>query len=497
MRMALKKKLIPFLTIATILLTGCGLFSGRSNQPATPAYESIRVTRDTIASTVSATGSIEPDEQISLAFGTSGRVTKIYINQGDAIAAGQLLAELETTDLTLALAQARVTLEINEAQLAKLSTPAKAGDIAAAQAAVQTAQSGVAAAHAAINNAQTAYSQLLTSTSAAQQTVDLANVRQAEANLKTAQQAYNQVKHIPEIGALPQSAELERATIAYEAAKAQTALTNQGPDQSQIASALNQIAQAESGLRQSQSTLISAQNSLQTLLSGPDENDLLISRAQVRQAQLNVVQAENNIENAQIIAPFDGIVSQLNIRENEVAGSAAALTLINPNRFHMDVLVDEINVRQIQTGQPVRISIDALPNTEVTGIVTQIASTADNISGVIAYQVTIVPDFADEALRTGMSAAAIITTAQVDNVLLLPNRYIQLDRETDRAYVNKLQQTTVDGIATQEPVLQEIELGLRNERVSQIVAGLNDGDEIALIRVSSADRLRGELFGGE
>jgi len=483
------------LLFTALLLIGCGSLD-RSAEPTEPQFETVRVERDTIASTVSATGSIEPDEQISLAFGTSGRISNVYVSIGETVAAGQLLAEIDTTDLTLALAQSRVTLEINEAQLAKLETPPKTNDIAAAQAAVQVAQAAVAAAEASLNSSQAAYGQLLASSSSAQQTVNEANVRSAEATLKTAQQAYNQVRSRPNIGALPQSAELERATIAFEAAKAQAELTNQGPDQSQIAAALSQIAQADSGLRQSQSSLITAQNNLQTLLDGADTNDLVIARAQVRQAQLNVVQAEKNLDNAQIIAPFDGIVTQVNVRANELSSGGSAFTLTNPNRFHMDVLVDEIDVRQLQIGQPVRISIDALPNTEVTGMVTQIATTADNVSGVIAYQVTIVPEFTDEALRAGMSATAIITTAQVNNVLLLPNRFIQLDRETGRAYVSKLRQTVVDGVTTSEPLLQEIELGLRNDNVSQIVAGLTDGDEIALIRISSEDRLRGALFGG-
>jgi hypothetical protein len=87
-----------------------------------------------------------------------------------------------------------------------------------------------------------------------------------------------------------------------------------------------------------------------------------------------------------------------------------------------------------------------------------------------------------------MSATAIITTAQVDNVVLLPNRYIQLDRGTDQAFVYKLVNDT--------PVLQEVQLGLRNERESQILAGLTDGDTVALITASSGERLRGALFGG-
>jgi HlyD family secretion protein len=210
----------------------------------------------------------------------------------------------------------------------------------------------------------------------------------------------------------------------------------------------------------------------------------------MRQAQLNQLQAENSLANAQLLAPFPGVVSQVNVRQGELSGGALpAVVLTDLDSFHMTVLVDEIDVRQVQAGQPVRLSVDALPDSNITGSVTGISPTANNVEGVIAYEVTIVPDPTDAPLRAGMSATAIITTAQVDNVVLIPNRFIQLDRETGRAFVYKL--------AGEQPVLQEVELGLRNERESQILAGLADGDTVALVTLSSEERLRGALFGGD
>ncbi len=243
-------------------------------------------------------------------------------------------------------------------------------------------------------------------------------------------------------------------------------------------------------LRQAQSNVVTAQNNLQNLVEGAKAADITVAQAQVRQAQLNQLQAEQSLANAQLSAPQDGVISQVNIRQGELAASGAlpALKLTDVRSFHMTVLVDEIDVRQVQVGQLVRISIDALPNTELTGKVTEIAPTANDVNGVITYQVTIVPDATDAPLRAGMSATAIITTAQVDNVVLLANRYIQVDRQTKEAFVYKM----VNG----QPVLQAVELGLRNERESQILAGLTDGDTVALPTSSSAERLRGALFGG-
>ena len=455
---------------------------------AGPAYETYAVDRGNISSTVSATGSIEPEAQVSLSFRTPGRIFSVLASEGQSVQKDQLLAELETTDLTLAVAQAKVALQISQAQLAKLETPPDEKDILTAQAAVEVAQAGVAGAEASLGSAQATYSNLFAPTSETQRQVNESQLRQAEINLRQAQQQYDRVKDMPNVGELPQSQQLQSATLALEVAQAQAALTEPDPSQAQVAGALNQIAQSELGVRQAQANLIQAQNNLETLLEGPAQEDLDIARAQVQQAQLSLLQAENNLNNARLVAPMDGVISRVDVRQGELYnGGLPAVVMSNLDSFHMDVLVDEIDVRQLQLGQPVTIRVDAFPEQEFTGKVNEIAPTANNVNGVIAYAVTIVPDPTDAPLRAGMSATAIVTTADVGDAVLVPNRFISLDRETDQAFVYKL----VNG----EPVLQEVELGLRNERESQILAGLDDGDTLALVTSSGAEQLR-DVFGG-
>jgi HlyD family secretion protein len=455
----------------------------------TPTYETVAVSRGSINSTVSATGSIEPEAQVSLSFRTSGRVAQVLVSVGQTVEAGQLLAQLDISDLELALEQAQVSLQISQAQLKKLETPPSENDLAAAQASVTVAQASVASAEAGLSSAQASYRQLLAGPSPEELSVQESQIRQAEANVRQAQQAYDQVSGMPNIGALPQAAQLEQATIAYEVARAQFAVTQKPATEAQIAQALSQIAQAELSVRQARSNLLTAQNSLDTLIEGPASEDLEIARAQVRQAELNKIQAERSMDNARIFAPFTGVVSQVNTRQGELYNSGLpALILTDLNNFHMTVLVDELDVRQVQLGQTVRLSLDALPDADITGEVIRVSPTASDVGGVVAYEVEIVPNQSNAPLKAGMSATAIITTAEVDNVILVPNRYIQLDRETGQAFVQKM----VDGV----PALQEIEMGLRNDRFSQVVAGLADTDTIALIRTSSEDRLRGAIFGG-
>lgn len=488
------KRLIVALIIVALVATGAWFAYSQylapiQAQSEAPAYETFPVQRGAIASTVSATGSIEPQDQVSLLFRGVGSVEDVLVVVGQSVQAGQLLGELNTTDLTLALANAKVAHEIAAAQLAKLEAPPDTMDVAAAQAAVEVAQAGVASAEAAIASAQASYNDLFSGPTDAQQVINEAQLRQAEVNLKQAQQAYNKIKDQPDAGMFPQAAQLEQATVNYELAKAQVEKTVEPVNQARRAQGLNQIAQAQSGLRQAQAQVVNARNNLDNLLEGPKAEDLTIARAQVKQAQLNVLQAENALANARLVAPIDGVVSQVNIKAGEVANNARpAIVLTDLSQFEMKVLVDEIDVRQIDIGQPVRLSVDALPGGEITGKVTEISPTASNVNGVVAYEVTVVPDATEEPLRAGMSATAIITTADVGDVIVAPNRFITVDRDTGDAYVYKM--------VGDAPVRQQVELGLRNERESQIVAGLQEGDVLAFVTQSSQEQLRGALFGG-
>jgi HlyD family secretion protein len=461
----------------------------QSATAAQPQYETITAVRGTIASTVSATGSFQPEAESTISFRSPGRVVDVLVSPGEHVSRGQILATLDSSDLAVAVAQARVNLEISQAQLAKLVAEPNERDIAAAESAVTLAEAGVRQAQSALNSAQASYNKLLAGPSETERTVNLAQVRQAEANVRRAQQAYDQVANMPNVGALPQALELEQATLSLELARAQAALTDSPPDNAAVAAAQSQIAQAEFALRQAESNVLTAQKNLDDLLAGPRTEDVEIARAQVRQAQLSQLQSESNLSHAQLVAPIDGVVSQVNVRQGELSNTGRPdLILTDLDRFHMKVLVDEIDVRQVQLDQPVQIRIDALPDTELEGRITQIAPTANDVGGVVAYEVTVVANETDAPLRPGMSATAIITTAEAQDAILLPNRYIQLDRETGQAFVFRV----VDG----EPVRHEVQLGLRNERSSQIVSGLAVGDGVALVTQSSQDQLRNAIFGG-
>lgn len=465
---------------------------GGGRQPEEPTFEAIDLSRGSIASTVSATGNIEPEAEVSLSFDSTGKVTQVLVTEGQAVRSGQLLAQLDIEAFQLARDEALVGQKIAQAKLNKLITEADEGDLALARARINASQAAIAAAEANLNARRAEHQDLSTGLSAADRAELEEALRQAEftADERRSDLAKTRDTYRVEDEDIDMAeARLNQSDAAVKVARARLKSALDPPTQAELASAQHLIAQGEETLRQAYATLIENQNSLRDLEEGPDVEDVDIARSELDQARISYEKAQLNIENAQLLAPRDGVVSTVNVRVGELfSGTTAAIVLSDLESYHMKVQVDEIDVRQVQTGQEVRLVLDALPDTDIAGRVTSISPTANEVGSTITYEVEIVPEPTEAPLRAGMSATAIITTARVDNVLLIPNRYVQFDRDKNKYYVQK--------VVSGAPVLAEINIGLRNERESQILAGLSDGDQIALLSVDRQQQLASAIFGG-
>ncbi|NOZ50203.1 MAG: HlyD family efflux transporter periplasmic adaptor subunit [Chloroflexi bacterium] len=477
-----KLLLVLFVLVVISTLSWFGYqATAQEKEPPPPDYEIYTVSTGDIAAQVTAIGSIEPLAEVSLSFRGAGRVAELDVAVGDAVHQGQVLARLDTAALQLAREQAEIGLRLAEANLAKAQQTPDPLDIAAAEAALESARAGRDA-------AQVAYADLLRGPSVAQRKATEASLERARVMLNSAQQAYDQIASSPNAGMLPQAVQLQQATIDYEVAKANVDVTLAPPTASQKASALAQIAQAESAV-------VQAEAARQRLQKGISVADLIILQAQVDQAHVAIKQADLALADAELIAPMDGIVGLLNLRLNESYNPALpAVVLSNPSTFHVELNVDEIDIGQVRPGQPAQITIDALDNAKLDGIVSAIAPIAGTGAGalgagaLVTYQVTVSLPPSDLLLRAGMTASVAITTNEARNVVLLPNRVMRLDQQTGETYVEKI----IDGI----PTRVNVEIGLRNEQFSHIVSGLEVGDELAIRRVDTGDVLRRRFFGG-
>jgi HlyD family secretion protein len=499
--------------VVIVVLVGAGLFFvyQRRQAAAESEFEIVRqaeVARDQIAATVNATGTIEPEALVTLTFGMAGTIQDVNAARGELVQAGQVLASLDTAELLLAVQQAQDALRVQELTLAQrqASEPTAAtlasaqADIDSAQASVAVAEANQAAAEAAVLQAQAQRAQIVAGPTAGDKAAAQAQLASAQAAQKSAQITYDRILECfdfeiptgedrtrticPGLGIPEETARfnLNDANMAVSAAEAQLSDLDSGPRPADVQAANAAIANAQASVQAAEgnvavaeANLARAQAAYDRLLEPAPAEDLAILQAQVASASTNLDLAQLRLEQAQIKAPIDGRVANVLINEGEQATPGApAISIVNEQAFHLDVSVDEIDIEAIALDQAVDITLDALPDRRIRGSIGEIAPTAGSTAGVVTYLVTInIEEEEDVDLRPGMTANADIVVSELDDVLVVPNWAIRLDRETGDAFVNVLQP---DGSIAEVVV----ETGLRNEQFSQVLSGLESGSIVVV-----------------
>lgn len=159
-------------------------------------------------------------------------------------------------------------------------------------------------------------------------------------------------------------------------------------------------------------------------------------RRRVAQQAAGLESNRDDLEKTTVVAPMDGVVTNLQKEEGEVVIGAQSfqptviMTVGDLSSFEVEVMVDETDIRYISLGQPAEIRVDALEGIKVSGEVTEIGSSAIPRGGAQANQATAnqAKDFKvavtikdpSPALRSGLNATAEITTAKKEKVLAIP-----------------------------------------------------------------------------
>jgi HlyD family secretion protein len=452
----MRRALITLIVLVVLGTAGVWVYQNyfaETEEPQEQREEAI-VERGTLLAVVNATGTILPEKQTTLSFKSPGRVAEVLVKEGQLVRSDEVLARLETDDLQFAIDQAELGLATAQAQLLRLQRPPSEYDIAAAEAA--------------LSSAQAAYQRLLAGPTKAEIRVARTNLDQAEATLAQAQATYDQVADRPDVAMMPQSLQLQQATIAYEAAQASFELAMRDPSNAEVAAARSAVVQAETALAR--------------LQEGVQEEEILLAQLQIEQAQIALDQALHQQEGTVLAAPHDGTITLVGIRSGELSGGQPGFVLTDLSAYHIDVSVDEIDIGSVAVGQQVTVTLDALPGETLAGQVEQIAETAQLDSGVVSYKVRVSLEPSSAPLRAGMTANVDIVIERRQDVLLVPNRFITIDRLTGRTFV--------DHLAGQDVQPIEIQTGLRDETYSEVLAGLEEGDVVVLVQQSSRDQLR-------
>ncbi len=433
------------LLAAVLPLTACGPATASAQpeiaqaaappqEPATPVQIAAVQTGD-ISVIYSYTGNVEAVNTLRLMPATAGRIQSVLVGVGDELKAGDPIAIVESRVYAAQLKQAEANLELAQLGLKKMEEGTRPEQIAAAQAAVQFARN-------ALND--------LTGISDEERTAAVANLAQAEAALRLAQAEYDKIAWAGQVGMMPQSLQLEQATIAYEAAKAGYELQT-NPSDLQLSPLMVQLAQAELAL---------------ALAKNPfTDTDFEMAQARIDLAESAVELASIQLDEATIRAPFDGTVAELYITEGAMVGPAAPVALLVSNQMEVVVNVEESRIGQIREGQNAGLRVAAYPGQDFPAVVTSIAPAADKDSHTFVVKVTPIDE--DRQLRSGMYAELSLLVEEKQATLLVPRAALTELNGQSTVYV-------VNGDDTAEQ--------------RTVTTGLMDGDRVEILAGLTADQ---------
>jgi multidrug resistance efflux pump len=336
---------ITITILSMLLLSACGAANGASSNVTPTAVPTVLADN-----TIIAEGRLEPLRDAEIAFNASGVVSEVFVEEGDQVKKGQPLIRL--------------------------------GD---------KLDSNYAAAQLELVSAQKALNDLLNSSG-----VDLA---QAVIDLKDAKEAYDKaddyLRYLQNSKKVPQTETrlyLVQTWKGYEY-RTKTKYYKGPPPEDWIIEAGNDLALKKAKLEKAQYTYDHMKN-------GVDADQLAVLQARLDVAKAGVAAFE-------VIAPFDGVVAKLNVKEgSSINAGQSAVTIVDFSSWLVKTTdLTEINVVKLTEGQPVTVTLDALPDLELKGEILSIGQNYSENQGDIVYEVTILLTDTYPDTRWGMTAA--------------------------------------------------------------------------------------------
>jgi HlyD family secretion protein len=395
-----------------------------------------KVLRQDLATVVSASGEIKPKTYVNVGANAFGKITHLFVKEGDHVKKGQLLAQLENVQ--------------------------SSADVNATEASLQAAQTDALAAD--------------------------ASLKTAEADLVRAQADY------------------DRNKLDWE--RAQSLFKDGLISKSDFDSRKNAWATADAGLVQAQARVAQAK-------AQHDSADKHISLSKA-----NLTRVTDVLQKTSYIAPYDGVVTSLPVREGETvvmgiqnAPGSTLMTIADMSIITAEVKVDETDIVNVKLGQPAEVTIDAIPKKIFHGTVSEIGDNAIvRSSGVSTSQQTtaseeakdfkVVVNLSDAPLdlRPGLSTTAKITTATRGNALALPIQALtlrskeQIDQQNNapgsvhaappaaKEVASKTKKVDdVQGvfvIRTKKAIFVPVNTGITGTTDIEVLDGLKEGDEV-------------------
>jgi multidrug efflux pump subunit AcrA (membrane-fusion protein) len=294
--------------------------------------------------------------------------------------------------------------------------------------------------------------------------------------------------------------------------KAQDALTN-----AQLSSN-SQLTAAQQKVTNAAQSLANAKEQYVQTVTPADAQSVAQAKANLTQAQVNYQNAQSDLTKTIVTSPISGKVAAMNVHVGDDANSSTVLATVITDQKIVAIPLNEVDAAKVQVGQPADITFSALPDLDLTGQVSEVDEIGTASAGVVNYNVDVSFSSQDVRIKPGMSSSIIITVQEKDNILVIPTTaiktrgslsYVQMISDpvvvalknsgasgSNTFSVNNNQSSTPTNtyqrVKTQTvtsvngPVDKYIEIGIANDTQTEVVSGLNEGDQIIIRTIASS-----------
>lgn len=438
---------------------GAGAFAWVRNNaaPANLAEYTIDVKPEALTLRITASGTVVPAQSVNLSPKTAGVLQKLFVEQGDRVVQGQMIAQMDQQDLKGQLLQAQGGVDQAKARLDQLKNGSRPEEIAQAKARLDQSNAQFNATKSGNRKPEIAQAK--------------AQVVSAEAKLELANSKKAQYTKLKEVGVIA----LERFNEVKADAKtaaASLAEARQRLELLQEGSRTEEIQQAQASLREAGAGYALVRN-------GTRVEEIAQANAQLTtaQGQLQVIQAR--LSDTVIRAPFAGVVTQkyatvgafVTPTTSASSTTSATSTSIVAVAKDLEILakVPEVDIGQIRSGQPVEIKVDAYPAQTFKGRVRLVSPEAVVEQSVTSFQVRVVMLTGQRQLLSGMNSDLTFLGKTVRDALVVPTVAIATQKGQTGVYIPDKEN---------KPKFQPITIGSTVQNKTQVVEGLGSGQKV-------------------
>lgn len=508
----IKNRIISALLISSLLLMSAAC--GKKEQAAAPETEAINVSVQTVGTeylenTVKYTGELKAAQTTSISAKVGARITAVHVNEGDYVKAGDVLAELDATDIQSAYNSALAGYNSALASYNSITTSATKQASTQAKNALNSAQlaynqaiknydrekelyesgSALKLAEQSYNDAVAAYER---EKNLYENDTTLVSARNSLTNAET---ALANTKALYEIGAVSKL-DLDTASMTVENLRASLS-SLESQKQASYERTYSAMISAEEALRTTRlnetakldaakDALDNATNALNTarenigLTEISNKSSIETANAALENARTALNTATDNLNNTKIRALSSGYIASKVATIGQMAAPGVEMFSIkNINSLIAEIQVTESVIPNIKQGTNALIDVQSAGVTGINGVVTVVNPTKNAQTGMYTVQIDI--NNADGKLNVGMFADVTLAVQESLNAIVVPNGAIVQEGEEYFVFTASPDGTTA--------LKNKITIGIEADELTEVVSGINAGDRII---VSGQDYLSDE-----